>query len=79
MEQLFSPQADARDMTCYEFAYFGPYRRALTNTVDSWCTARGCTLEITPLMQGVRYRISGSGEAVREAIGTVRSWIRTAA
>jgi hypothetical protein len=65
-------------MTRYEFAYFGAYHHAVTNRVASWCAARDCTLEITPLLQGVRFRICGPTEAVREAIGTVRSWIRIA-
>jgi hypothetical protein len=74
----FPSPAGALEMTRYEFAYFGAYRHAVTKTVASWCAARDCTLEITPLLAGVRYRICGPAEIVREAIGTVRSWIRTA-
>jgi hypothetical protein len=51
----------------------------LETTIGSWCDERGCALHVTSLIDGVRFRITGQQEAVREAIRTVRMWIRIAA
>jgi hypothetical protein len=64
-------------MNSYEFAYYGPRLKALNETIASWCAHRDCVLETTALLQGARLRISGPEETVREAIRTVRLWIRT--
>ena len=65
--------------TSYEFNYLGPKLAALQDTVGSWCDAHGCELAVTALLEGARLRIRGPEEAVRDAIRTVRVWIRTAA
>jgi hypothetical protein len=64
-------------MNSYEFAYHGPRLAVLSEMVASWCVHRDCVLETTELLQGARLRISGPDETVREAIRTVRLWIRT--
>jgi hypothetical protein len=63
-------------MSSYEFAYYGPRLAALNERIASWCARRDCVLETTALLQGARLRISGPDETVREAIRTVRLWIR---
>jgi hypothetical protein len=65
-------------MTSYEFTYVGPRPYVLRDIVASWCAGRECTLQVTPLLRGVRLQITGREEAVREAIRTVRQWIRSA-
>jgi hypothetical protein len=64
-------------MNSYEFSYYGPRLAALNATVASWCAHRDCVLETTALLEGARLRISGPDETVREAIRTVRLWIRS--
>ena len=64
-------------MTSYEFAYYGPRVSSLSKTVASWCARRDCVLETTSLLHGARLRLSGLDETVREAIRTVRLWIRS--
>jgi len=64
-------------MSSYEFAYYGPRLAALNETIASWCAHRDCVLETTALPHGAQLRISGPDETVREAIRTVRLWIRT--
>jgi hypothetical protein len=63
-------------MNSYEFAYYGARLTVLNETIASWCARRDCVLETTALLHGARLRISGSDETVREAIRTVRLWIR---
>ena len=63
-------------MNSYEFAYYGARLSALNETIQSWCAHRDCVLETTALLDGARLRISGPDETVREAIRTVRLWIR---
>ena len=63
-------------MTSYEFAYYGPRLQALNDIVATWCARRDCVLETTALLHGARLRISGPEETVREAIRSVRLWIR---
>lgn len=64
-------------MNSYEFAYYGARLTALNETIASWCARRECVLETTALLRGARLRISGPDETVREAIRTVRAWIRS--
>lgn len=64
-------------MNSYEFAYYGARLNALNETIASWCARRDCVLQTTALLQGARLRISGPDETVREAIRTVRFWIRS--
>jgi len=59
-------------MRSYEFAYFGRDLHALTHTITSWCSPRECRLETTALLEGVRLRISGPDDMVREAMRMVR-------
>jgi len=66
-------------ITSYEFTYLGPRLTRLQDTVTAWCTANDCALLVTALLQGARLRITGPEEAVRDAIRTVRVWIRNAA
>ena len=63
-------------MTSYEFAYFGRELHALEDMVGSWCSGHDCLLEITALLDGVRLRISGPDDTIREAIRMVREWMR---
>jgi hypothetical protein len=63
-------------MNSYEFAYYGRNLRALNEAIASWCSGRDCVLEITTLLEGARFRISGPDETIREAMRTVREWIR---
>lgn len=65
-------------MTSYEFAYYGRNRATLNEAIASWCSGRDCVLEITALLEGARFRISGPEETIREAIRTVREWMRRA-
>ena len=65
--------------TSYEFTYLGPKLATLQDTVGSWCDANGCELAVTTLLQGARLRIRGPEEAVRDALRSVRVWIRCAA
>lgn len=64
-------------MKSYEFAYYGARLGALNETIQCWCAHRDCVLETTALLDGARLRISGPEETVREAIRTVRLWIRS--
>jgi hypothetical protein len=64
-------------MSSYEFSYYGPRLAALNATISSWCAHRDCVLETTVLLEGARLRISGPEATVREAIRTVRLWIRS--
>ena len=64
-------------MRSYEFAYYGSRLAALNETIESWCAHRECVLETTALLEGARLRISGPEETVREAIRSVRLWIRS--
>lgn len=64
-------------MRSYEFAYYGSRLAALNETIADWCARRDCILETTALLQGARLRISGPDEPVREAIRSVRLWIRS--
>jgi phage tail protein X len=64
-------------MNSYEFAYYGRRLAVLNETIASWCAHRDCVLETTALLQGARLRISGPDATVREAIRTVRLWIRS--
>jgi hypothetical protein len=63
----------------YEFTYRGGRVTAVRDAIATWCAARDCALDVTPLLQGVRFRVMGHEDAVREAIQTVRAWIRRAA
>jgi len=72
----FSTGAGARQMNSHEFAYYGARLKRLNETIASWCARRDCVLETTALLQGARLRISGPDKTVREAIRTVRLWIR---
>lgn len=63
-------------MNSYEFAYYGARLSALNEAIQSWCAHRDCVLETTALLDGARLRISRPEETVREAIRTVRLWIR---
>jgi hypothetical protein len=63
-------------MNSYGFAYYGARLQALNETVASWCARRDCVLETTALLNGTRLRISGPEATVRDAIRTVRLWIR---
>ncbi len=63
-------------MNSYAFAYYGARLTALNEAIASWSAHRDCVLETTALLQGARLRISGPDEIVREAIRTVRRWIR---
>ena len=63
-------------MNSYEFTYYGARSQALNETITSWCARRDCVLETTALLHGIRLRISGPEATVREAILTVRLWIR---
>lgn len=66
-------------MTSYEFAYYGRNRDTLNHAIASWCSGRDCVVETTTLLEGARFRISGPEATIREAIRTVREWIRHAA
>ena len=64
-------------MSHHEFAYCGPRLAILSEMIASWCAPRDCVPETTELLQRARLRISGPEETVREAIRTVRLWIRS--
>jgi hypothetical protein len=63
-------------MNSDEFACYGPRLAALNETIASCCAHRDCVLETTALPHGAGLRISGPDQTVREAIRTVRLWIR---
>ena len=66
-------------MNNYEFAYFGPSIYHVKAVIAAWCEEHDCRLETTALIAGARFRISGPEDAIRDAIPTARTWIRSAA
>ncbi|PYM28149.1 MAG: hypothetical protein DMD78_00720 [Candidatus Rokuibacteriota bacterium] len=66
-------------LTSYEFTYRGRALSFVQQTIAEWCAAHGCALDVTSLLQGARFRVSGREEAVRDAMQAVRVWIRPAA
>lgn len=66
-------------LTSYEFTYRGRWLSAVQQTISDWCADRGCALDVTSLLEGARFRVSGREDVVREAMQAVRVWIRPAA
>jgi hypothetical protein len=66
-------------MTSYEFSYFGRDLDGLKATIAYWCDGHDCVLETTALLRGARLRITGPDDTIREAIRTVRVWMRRTA
>jgi hypothetical protein len=66
-------------LTCYEFQYQGPALPYVHQTIAAWCASHDCVLEVTSLLRGARFRVSGRDDAVRHAIRMVSVWIRRAA
>ena len=66
-------------VTSYDFQYRGPALSYVSHTIATWCASHDCMLEVTPLFEGARFRVSGRQDAVRDAIQMVSVWIRRAA
>lgn len=70
-----TPRRDAMFRT-YEFAYFGDRVDAVRTAVALWCFQNNCTVEITRLLEGGRFRLCGPEEAIRAAYRSAREWIQ---
>jgi hypothetical protein len=60
----------------YDFCYFGLHTDAVQVEIARWCAQNQCRLDVTPLLDGVRFHITGPGPAIRAAIPMTRKWIR---
>jgi hypothetical protein len=63
----------------YDFCYFGPRPDAVQVEIARWCAQNQCRLDVTPLLDGVRFHITGPGSSIRAAVPMTRTWIRTLA
>ncbi len=71
--------ARRRVVVTYDLTYSGANVIGVQDAISAWCEARGCALEVITLTAGVRFRIVGEQQTVRQAVGMVRQWIRAAA
>jgi hypothetical protein len=62
----------------YDFCYFGDDPAAVKVAITRWCAQHECRLDVTPLLDGVRFHIAGSESAIRAAIPMTRKWVRIA-
>ena len=66
-------------LTSYQFLYQGPALLYVQQTIAAWCASHDCVLEVTSLLEGARFRVTGQKDAVRGAIQMASVWIRRAA
>jgi len=71
--------ARRRVIVTYDLIYRGANVIGVRDAISVWCEARGCALEVIALTVGVRFRLVGEQQTVRQAVGMVREWIRAAA
>jgi hypothetical protein len=66
-------------LVTYDLVYNGANAASVKGAISNWCEAHGCGLEAVTLTAGVRFRIVGEQQTIRQAVGMIRQWIRVAA